>query len=114
MDDLKRLIDADPVYEDLRKSYEELKSIRDTLTQHEDIQICNAQLITFQEALIRIKDAPTVDAVEVVRCKDCKHYNKREIRCDHPCLDWEVECYDHWLDVALDDFCSYGERREGE
>ena len=24
-----------------------------------------------------IDDAPTVDAVEVVRCKDCKHYRER-------------------------------------
>ena len=61
-----RLIYADPVYEELRKSYEELKSIRDTLTQHEDIQICNGQLVVFQEALMCIKNAPTVDAVEVV------------------------------------------------
>ena len=61
-----RLIYADPVYEELRKSYEELKSIRDTLTQHEDIQICNGQLVVFQEALWYIKNAPTVDAVEVV------------------------------------------------
>ena len=64
-----RLIYADPVYEDLRKSYEELKSIRDTLTQHEDIQICNGQLVVFQEALMCIKNAPTVDAVEVVHAR---------------------------------------------
>jgi hypothetical protein len=65
MDDLKRLIDASPVYEDLRKSYEELRSIREMLTNHEDIQICNGQLATYKEALLCIKNAPTVDAVEV-------------------------------------------------
>jgi hypothetical protein len=69
MDDLKRLIDASPVYEDLRKSYEELRSIMEILTDHEDIQICNGQLTTFAEALIRIKNAPTVDAVEVVHAQ---------------------------------------------
>ena len=81
MDDLKRLINADPVYEDLRKSYEELKSIRDTLTQHEDIQICNGQLVVFQEALMCIKNAPSVDAVEVVHGKWVwKPYNERVSR----------------------------------
>ena len=50
-------------------------------------------------------------AVEVVRCKDCKHYKERKKRCDHPCLDWELECYDLWLSVEPDDYCSYGERR---
>lgn len=62
----QRLIYADPVYEELRKSYEELKNIRETLTQHEDIQICNGQLVVFQEALMCIKNAPSVDAVEVI------------------------------------------------
>ena len=76
-----------------------------------------------------MEDAPSVDAVEVVRCKDCKWYE--------PCTDWgfdEVtgkrdhskivekpygECYgqdfhfteDGCLRVGADDFCSYGERR---
>ena len=58
----------------------------------------------------KISKIPTVDAVEVVRCKDCR-------KC-HP---WEApngatgyECDYHGEDVKLDDFCSYGERREGE
>ena len=48
-----------------------------------------------------IKDAPTVDAVEVVRCKDCKYWNGETNGCArNPCV------------VALrkNDFCSYGER----
>ena len=51
---------------------------------------------------------------ELVRCEQCRYYNDTEKRCDHPCLDFEVECYDHWLDMESGDFCSYGERREGE
>lgn len=49
-----------------------------------------------------IQDAPTIDAVPVVRCKDCKYYkpDEYEFGCDYglPC-------------VKADDFCSYGERR---
>jgi hypothetical protein len=72
MDDLKRLIYADPVYEELRKAYEGLKRISETLTYHEDIQVCNVQLATYKEAMQYIKDAPAVDAVEIPDCKMCE------------------------------------------
>ena len=47
------------------------------------------------------------DVVEVVRCKDCIH--RKERVCANP-------CYGMWVGVELkdSDFCSYGERREGE
>ena len=30
-----------------------------------------------------IEDAPTVDAVPVVRCKDCKHFNLQSMECEN-------------------------------
>ena len=64
------------------------------------------------EAVINtIEITPTVDAVEVVRCKDCESFDPIKKRCDHPHLDFDVECYDHWINVKPEDFCSYGERR---
>ena len=50
---------------------------------------------------------------ELVRCKDCKYYNERNEDCDHPAL-WGEYCSDFGLHMKPDDFCSYGERREGE
>ena len=47
-----------------------------------------------------ITNAPTVDAVEVVRCKDCK-WRKHEICKNAFGLAFNGE----------DDFCSYGERK---
>ena len=64
-----------------------------------------------------LKKQPTVDAVEGVRCKDCKYYCQDKINgviCRHPELDFDIECYDHWINTNPDDFCSYGERKEGE
>ena len=55
-----------------------------------------------------IEDAPTVDAVEVVRCKDCK-YRKRPLFAGNG-----IYCVENRRHFELDDFCSYGERREGE
>lgn len=53
-----------------------------------------------------VLNQPTVDAVEVVRCKDCKwaEYGK-----DYPpyCKHWKSGLY---ADIKDDDFCSYGER----
>lgn len=67
-------------------------------------------------ALPIVSAAPTVDAEVVVRCKDCKHYR------NHP----NGLCYLHTepkenarghsgnaVCVEPDDFCSYGERKDG-
>lgn len=69
-----------------------------------------------------IANAPTADVVEVVRCRDCKHYRGCDVfvyeegcgRCDHPQQEWSVECFDQWVETRPDDFCSYGERKEQE
>ena len=50
-----------------------------------------------------IEKAPTVDAVSVVRCKDCRSYNK-------PKTGW---CEVHLDREHPDDFCSYGKRKDG-
>lgn len=55
---------------------------------------------------------PTVDAVPAVRCKDCTHC-VRTTDIDGPglfCSIWGRQ----WNRVQLDDFCSYGERKDGE
>lgn len=55
-----------------------------------------------------IDEAPTVDAVEVVRCKDCIHYDFGV--CLKIYSDGAVSQY-AWQARNEDDFCSYGERR---
>lgn len=80
-----------------------------------------------KETLGIVKDlcvgkAKTVDAVPVVRCKDCKYYVPHTdytgcvntMRCDHPEFAFDVECYDAWLEVGPDDFCSRGEKRDAK
>ena len=54
---------------------------------------------------------PTVDAVEVVRCKDCKHYDNSEGICwCHLNSKFFPGGLD-WHGFPEDGFCSYGERR---
>ena len=51
-----------------------------------------------------IDDAPTVDAVPVVRCRDCKYHEDTHVTgFEHCCL------YD--LTMRYNDFCSFGERK---
>ena len=59
--------------------------------------------IHFDDECDMIDKCPTVDAVFVVRCKDCK-YNSGDKKCLNP---------DSFIAVpADDDFCSYGQRKE--
>lgn len=54
---------------------------------------------------IMIEDAPTIDAVPVVRCKDCKHWGM------HKSLNvpW---CFEMHIDKSEDGYCDSGERRK--
>ena len=52
---------------------------------------------------LAIERASAVDAVEVVRCKDCIHYE--------PCEGGKDYCCWHRSAIVENDFCSYGERR---
>ena len=61
--------------------------------------------------------APTIDAVPVVRCKDCKHCDSAH-DCTHPenihhYYDVEGNEYESFRMVDPDHFCSYGERKDG-
>ena len=49
----------------------------------------------------------TVDAVEVVRCKDCRHRIHDEVTKEWFCNSW----HSGFVYVKPNDFCSYGERK---
>ena len=88
-----RLIDADRA----------LEIVRDQRIAHP-----NAYHLTNYATLI-LREAPTVDAVPVVRCKDCKFG------------DWDSKPNDAMVCMRTkdgfwrsgNDFCSFGERKEG-
>ena len=78
----KRLIDANA-----------LRSYMDECSKESRFRVYYGYAVSF------INAAPTVDAVEVVRCKDCKHRFK-----------------DSWCEYVDDDdnfYCARGERKEG-
>ena len=75
----KRLIDADDFLEKMKRTSR------------------------YFDVVFDVEEMPTVDAVEVVRCRVCKYHNKP------PC---PMRLSFNWTED--DDFCSYGERKEGE
>lgn len=58
-----------------------------------------------------IEDAPTVEAVEIVRCRDCKYYYDYGANREYCChrSKYGKQVFD--VKFKADDFCSYGERR---
>ena len=66
-----------------------------------------------------LKDVPSVDAVEVVRCKDCKHWQAKPNEDEE---DNENNGFATWYDCDKtchicgngNDYCSYGERKDDD
>lgn len=105
-------IEREPLLESLRESYETLKLIRNELKYEKAIALEDAQLITFMECILRVKEQPTADVVPVVRCGECEHFK------EYPIIDTSIpsgwgKCTKINMDVDLtiNDYCSYCERR---
>ena len=96
-----RLIDADWVLEHT-KPYE---------LSDEDWSVTGGTAIRL--ICTAVNQAPTIDAVPVVRCRECKHLNvvnRKELYAHCPktntvFLPFELDTREH--------FCSLGERKEG-
>ena len=68
---------------------------------------------TAEDVIMMIKTAPTVDAVPVVRCRECKKKNKK--KCPMTIVNFgrdgkEILVQNH---VNDDFYCAAGERKEG-
>lgn len=67
------------------------------------------------DAIGVVNNAPTIDAVPVVRCKNCKHFNLQTHECENESLSTDHEGgASYSLNFYDDDFCSYGEWREAD
>lgn len=97
---MERLIDVNKVIDSMQKCLDESPD------KKHSVGYCS-----FESIIEGLKQEPTVDAVEVVRCRDCKfgtHFGDFE---------------DEWINcrnlhgeplMPFDGFCSYGERNDGD
>jgi hypothetical protein len=95
-------------WDELKETIIELRDNNGTATQQE---VCK-----FLFNLMNVLETQTTaDVVEIVRCKDCKHYREseadpnRKMCCRRDVDGWSI-CYDFYST----DYCSYGERRTDE
>jgi hypothetical protein len=58
------------------------------------------------KVLREVSDAPAADVAPVVRCQECKYYKPDEFECG-------CDFAGGLPYVKADDFCSYGERKDG-
>lgn len=70
------------------------------------IQADGLLFVPFRDMKKSVNKAPTVDAVPVVRCKNCKN--------SYEGIDGRICSYGPCVDCVVPDdfFCSFGERRE--
>ena len=66
---MARYIDADKLCDSLRESYNRLFELYKKAKDNDAATICEAELNTFMECIIRAKTQPTADVVEVKRIK---------------------------------------------
>ena len=99
----KRLIDANALLENLGEEPMVWSDGEAEIQERNDWQRF--------KACVEAQD--TVDAVEVVRCKDCIHWYEADGVCLKIYSDGAVSPY-AWQDRKEDDFCSYGERKDNE
>lgn len=86
-----RLIDAGKAIEQINEWLDQTGAIPLNTSYHFELLGC-------------IEDCPTIDAVPVVRCKDCKHYNRIDRSKG---FDW---CESIDRGVTDDFYCAYGKR----
>ena len=78
---------------------------------------------TREEFVYFIKKQPTVDAVPVVRCRECKYWGDEDGKLQNSggVLFARCKVHNYLLDgrhtgwcPTENDFCSYGERKDGD
>lgn len=69
---------------------------------------------TDEDVIFDLMDSATVDAVPVIRCRECKFWEPYGSKCSRKAgdpLEWDGGCM-MWRGVHLEsDFCSYGKRK---
>ena len=98
----QRLIDVNARIEEIRKAY---------CTNCDNYDGVRCRSCWVDDGIGSLEDVTIVDAVEVVRCKDCKYQGR--VSCPTYYED-RMTYRDCWALDGDNDFCSQGERREGE
>ena len=99
-----RLIDADALIEDLKTEFRDMrKLLKDPESTELQRYMMRVRMGRTVSTVVYISTAPTVDAVPVIRCRDCKY------KTEYGYCTYYVN-FHHWTDDM--DYCSDAERRD--
>lgn len=85
----KRLIDADAFLEKMKRTSR------------------------YFDVVFDVEEMPTVDAVEVVRCRECKYHYWEQEPCHGKSVHYCKLPHMRGVEVFKEFFCYYGDRKEG-
>lgn len=107
-----RLIDADEARDAVLWGCTYAKKINMQTGKVE--RLFEAENKALEEAAQRIAEIEPMDAVEVVRCKDCRHWvGKHRSQCPVKCKTFGYcDLWEQYAGNGEKFFCAYGERRE--
>jgi hypothetical protein len=93
----KEYIERDVVLKELNRN-----SITKTITFSDGVSIYDM-----------IKELPTADVVEVVRCGECRYFHEYNVLGTKNPSGWgKCKKISMDIDITINDFCSYGKRKE--
>ena len=99
---MARLIDANSILDDFLKQYTGMEK---------DGKLVFAACEIKQDFADMISDATTVDAVPVVRCKDCKHHYWEKEPCHGKSVHYCELPHMRGVEVFKEFFCYYGKQK---
>lgn len=111
-----RLIDADALDKETR-----VKNLSSTFPDWYDLSIAEKSALIKLNRIFTdiVREAPTIDAVPVVRCKDCKYWHESTGFCSKNSYfidSNEISCSPlkspNWTMWVENDFCSNGEMKD--
>lgn len=94
-----RLIDADALIEKFNESVDMAECLVDKRTAE--------RFATFCALADAVEQMPTVDAVPVIRCKDCRYLAEATVNSNGFTI-----CSVSDMEITPTDYCSYAERKE--
>lgn len=100
---MARLIDANSILDDFLKRYTE---------REKDRKLVFAACEIKQDFADMISNVPTVDAVSVVRCGDCKYHYWEQEPCHGKSVHYCKLPHMRGVEVFKEFFCYYGKRKD--
>ena len=99
-----RLIDADALFNWGKHKLSDAVKYGNKDVEHQNFSYSTLMMYEIAD---EVDDAPTIDAVHVVRCGECRYRELAKVNCKGYTI-----CPASGMEITDDDFCSYGERRE--